>query len=43
MLTTEWVVEVVDLVGMCSILVAEFWLYLFMVVIALVSQECEWR
>jgi hypothetical protein len=42
MLTTEWVVEVVDLVSMRSILVVEFSLYLFMVVIALVSQECEW-
>jgi hypothetical protein len=40
MLIAEWVV---DLVGMRGILVAKFSLYLFTVVIALVSQECEWR
>jgi hypothetical protein len=34
MLTIEWVVEVVDHVGMRSSLVAEFSLYLFTVVIA---------
>jgi hypothetical protein len=40
MLTIEWVV---DLICIRSIWVAEFSLYLFTVVLALVSQDCEWR